>query len=977
MSDSVCVFSTPPGRSEFEGAVCTDGWAFFWDGQSAFVTSGQGDWFALPLAPDAITAAHTMGSGAVVRTSSGYGLWLNGQEGWSEWVLWGGALPILPALIVSEDYVCVSEGAVEQGSAYEYGFYEVRNGRFERRDTIRWSGGLGPVAVWKDAVSGYPVILNSEGIHRVEPDVTGNGVPRLVHPAPDLHMLNREGVFRAGDRLFLSIRGEDILELDLSNWALSHTGLGCLPGCRHLWKAYVRNDRAMVGRIIDTLQRFDPGEPWMRVEVADVLVRDDIPIGIATKDGFVRVCDLPRETPVSDKTRTGFRGALLSWKLWLSPNQYLPESLDESFRESGTASGLLARAISRAAGADAMALLFDHVRGKMIPSFLSNARKSTEALAACQPRESAQHVRSALCDPDPYVALLAAAASGATRDAYGTPVLWTSRGEIPVRELISLMSHASPQVRVAALQACVDLKLPESAMQLTALLQDRVGSVRAAAIRALRDIGPMAEDASRRIEGLITGDPDGAVRAAAVEAVADLPCGPQTIDTLLHALGDTEGRVRDVVSRALCSHAGHLSAAHALALSDIVTVLFLAPSPEKDPYRHPSDVEDIFQRLLRALFPDSDAFGEHVVLSVPAPLVEPAFALLLLSVCCELAFKGRSDRDMDDKALEGILGMLGRGHLATDLGALKGGRGVWSAMANFTLKIAGHDRALASRLSTFVLYLAGSSAAARQSGAHPRAGGDPLHVRLRGMGTRAKAAIEECERMIEERVSHAGIEGLSALYLQMGLGNAGAAKELAERILLKEGSEWPVIVTAFILAVGRKAQTELGSRLIVSKAWPLQRRLAIVSDWDEKENGELAKPALRELSSELAANGSLSFSERAEAAVGFASLGDTTLVERIVGEMEAAGDAENKPEWYKLSRAMAAAGHAEYLKFVRMEWIKRGELAALKAFAVSGTIEDIAELEYARDEFKCPAERVKEAIDAIRARHEGGTGVGP
>jgi len=104
-----------------------------------------------------------------------------------------------------------------------------------------------------------------------------------------------------------------------------------------------------------------------------------------------------------------------------------------------------------------------------------------------------------------------------------------------------LLEDADRDVRATALNALVELDVPDAEALAIAGLDDRDGFVRATAARLLGELGRSASD--QVLAGVLLEDPDPVARQRAAEALAQLG-GQRALEALTQALADPEERVR-------------------------------------------------------------------------------------------------------------------------------------------------------------------------------------------------------------------------------------------------------------------------------------------------------------------------------------------------------------------------------------------------------------------------------------------------
>jgi len=130
--------------------------------------------------------------------------------------------------------------------------------------------------------------------------------------------------------------------------------------------------------------------------------------------------------------------------------------------------------------------------------------------------------------------------------------LWRVRDPAARGALVAALKHKAPTVRQWAAATLGTRREARAIGPLLALLDDPVADVRSSAARALGRIEDDEHRACKRLIGVLAGDADPHVRAAAAWALGQLGSGHEpAIDALLKALDDPKPVVRQRAAQAL------------------------------------------------------------------------------------------------------------------------------------------------------------------------------------------------------------------------------------------------------------------------------------------------------------------------------------------------------------------------------------------------------------------------------------------
>lgn len=932
-------------------------------------------WKLLPPLGSDIDQVLPVSSGLLVvaERSRQIGLWTGASATWS----WRAAAPLgdLRRLMACGDLVTIPG---EENRGHEVEVLEIRIDRLNQVGHLSLDPGSWTVAMWQD-LAGNRLLLTTAAVLRLHDDLA-------VEVMCGLDDRSRTEVERAaplqvrglGDPIVLVPKDDWIEPLELSPrlGTTRRLWLRDVDGCGGLWQHYLLGDREAAGRLLRA-----------RAAAGGLLDADGSPsrlvkhlAAIPTDDGcwFVTSLGVVPPDPAAaagnlDSLYARYQDqlpAMLTWELWLDAKAALERALHWQARLFSQPADDLGHALAAAVGVEAGKTFLEGYATGTRTLLVGSDYDGIRALFGALGPTAAPLVEQALASGTPSVAGAAAAAAGATAKDDGS-LLWPGESAVPLDRLIALLAHGADEVRAAAIDSLKMLKPVGVARAVEPLLVNDEEWVRIKAVEALAQLPDTPCELIDRCCRVALGDMRHITRDLAVSALGGCAPTGQLLATFMSAITDIDPDVRTEAGTALERHTRSITPSQFLELADILMLLELSEQVvtlsasrvqwgviEKLGEWQSENILDAVRTL--------DADQRHVFCS--------NFLLaVLLDHTCE--GEPRLVMDKEDWAIAPELMELVGAHMGLrteDLAPFNHAPAPVNGLARLVEKVARVDGALAQRLALLLVFRLrkhGPAPAHNSEGAASDAD-RPLHLRLRSLAA-GGPPFSRVEALADQYAALAGLPGNVALLARAIGGDQDARFALGRRARQGELDRWPVMIPIVLALFRPRDRTRLASGILrSSRCSPLIRRW-VIDRWSFSESRDcppLPEDALAITYRDIAACGTLPMSERLDAGRRLRGLGDPgpllALVEPLLSRQPMSRHAR-----YLAVADVAAEGHGELFGELRGGLAASHYEPAIRAFALHGTLGDIAELKHAKDE-GAPAHVVDQAIEAIQSRHQ-------
>lgn len=964
-------FLIPKGWEKITGACGGNKWVLCWKNEKTAAWSNDNDWIKLPSAPSEISKAFPASKGIMVvcEDAESLGFWKYGNNDWQ----WWRKIPNLKTNILNLQILSEIIIFFEQSYKNILHFYSYSENTFTQIKSITINENVGFfVSAWADNENKDIQCLFSKGFYKIIDFQHKSELLRIkkFDIGDNISYFDRH-VVKVNDTVFFSAPRSSMLALNLASGIIKKTGLGHLPFCEEIWDFYSSNERTPIKQILKFLLKVPQQDSLIDWTFYDLVFDSGRPIAVATSLGIFYSNKISKGRPWYEKLfkiwSFPFRLGLITWLIWIDKDKYLPPVL-ELILEIGIDEEELIDSIHTFYGMDFCRLLMEHVRGKSLKTIL--IERPIQKLFGSFSYATKPRIKKSIQDKDPFVKYIGWIACGAVDEDSGNSLVWENIYDFPLEIVKDDLKKSGTDTKKVIMDACKSLKLEGVSLHIKPFLIDENSELREKAVDTLAALPHISSSIKIKIEEMALTDPEEDVREASAKALRYLFRGRETIEVLLKALTDMEFSVRADSEDVLTEHWEIISKDQLVRLTEIISLLFISQSLTDDDSDFILGIESLLSNITEKYF-ESYVSSSGKIAALDVNKSESFFYSFLCSLFISLIFFGEEIIDFDE--LNGIIPEMIRltenEHLLSeeDFEFIKTDPTNSLGLIKLTIKLINVNEQLGNLLALLIYFhldeklIDGQSLEEKEESFTSYI---PLHKRLRSLSDNI---FDKFTSLIKNLTQNEDDLGNLALFVLAAKKDKTAKEQLGGRILAGKTKNWPVFVRSYSLLLTKNQQTKFLSKYIESPEVPFLHRYFLLKAWEDEE-GKLLTESKRVLFYDFIDSDELFFDDKLNAARELADFGETNYLENMWISLEKQGKIDES-DFYYFSRDMARCGHKEYMKNVRKKWIKVGDLEALKAFDVCGTVKDIPELKRAL-ELKAPEDLINNTIKKIKARNK-------
>jgi len=989
-------FIVPPDAGMLSGGRFGGKWALCWtdenDKMSVNAWSRRTGWIPLPPPPSPIARAYPLSTGMLVlcEDDGHIGFWGYGDRQWRWWHTIQ-CFAIMSSYHISDNHIIV---------------YDNYNEKLMVRSFNRT--GVKPICdidldvdgnvwvVWLDEQNEDIHLYGDSGHYIISVPYTHSNI-QLVKTLVDKtdtsegDPINRP--FRLNNFIYYPRVGNPVIRINIDTGEISHTGVGYLDYCQALWSFYEQGNRQAVTDIIDFLHSIPEHLQWADLRIFDIGLKDNRPHACISTLGIYipqkRSKASCRSSTIDARLHYLGSDEYISWLLWSNPRKYFSVAVKELL-ESWFPSSLIVKSLHMAFGKKVCKMLLDHVRGTDMPDMMSAV--NIRHLFGMEGTAIGDLVRKCLKDEDSFVVCVGAVAAGAADEKKGRPLLWKTKKDVPIKDMLRLLGHPNEKVIKAVLNSIGMLRLRGTVRSVESLLYSDNDNIRREAVRAISRLPDVTDNMKARIETMAIRDRNADVREEAVKALGSLFRGNSTIDAILLAMCDVTFDVRKHVDELLAQYCDAISLEQMNLLMDIFCLLMISAAVDKDKssmsksiissafpgFIFSVGIEDLMETVGTAIEKKYSIEDAASLDDVPEHIIDILFRILMLLIYMKQCLHSSTNIQISTEEKEQLfenIKKIGKESMLSrsDIDILAECPKNTFNVARHAIKIHEIEPSLGKYAVLIVTYILGPEKVCKRDTDSATNGYLPVHLRLRNLSM-SRQPPDICRQLTRNYAYEQSIWGLTALFTLASLGDEEAKKYLWSKIVNNEIYDCWVIVDSFMLLLDKKERLDFICSLITSDQLPVHLREWWYSHWDVIAFGSIPEDAVMKLMRDIVKDEDCSFDCRLNAARKISTTGDNRALEKIWMEKADKGEIDESNS-YEYSLDMAICGHHEHMDVVRKEWLSRNDVRAFEAFAASGTEADIPAIE---ESVKSgwPEDVALKAIEAIRtkARKSGASG---